>query len=138
MIRRGTVKVLAKPRGLPDAEVSVATHANDDGERIERVVMVYVKAITHGVVADVVARLALAPDYAEEVARAILANVQTARAFAPEPYVDGATYRCICSWVGGDPDVIKGGCFCPACWAQDRTRVAVHTSKAERERKVQP
>ena len=37
------------------------------------------------------------------------------------------TFRCTCSWVGGDPDVSSSGRpTCPACWAQDHKRVTVH------------
>lgn len=39
------------------------------------------------------------------------------------------TYRCACSWVGGDPDVrtVRGRIkrTCPACWHHDRKRVEV-------------
>lgn len=35
-------------------------------------------------------------------------------------------YRCACSWLGGDPDVMRGGrTTCPACWLHDHKRVTV-------------
>lgn len=40
-------------------------------------------------------------------------------------------WRCVCSWVGGDPDerVVRGRLkiTCPACWAHDHRRVEVKT-----------
>lgn len=38
----------------------------------------------------------------------------------PEVY-----FRCACSWVGGDPDYVRGRPKCPACWKHDRKRVDV-------------
>jgi reverse gyrase len=47
------------------------------------------------------------------------------------------TYRCACSWVGGDPDErrMKNGKVkrtCPACLHHDRKRVEVHIDPQQR------
>ncbi len=35
------------------------------------------------------------------------------------------SFRCECSWVGGDPDIYRGRPTCPACWHHDRRRRVV-------------
>ena len=49
-----------------------------------------------------------------------------------EPELESVpTYRCACSWVGGDPDVRKGRSYCPACWHHERKCVEVFAEGAE-------